>query len=390
MISYGRHHIDEADIQAVVDCLRSGALTQGPRIAAFEQAVAAYVGARYAVAVSSGTAALHIAALAAGVGPKSALVTSPITFVASANAALYVGARPVFADVDPATANISPAALAETLARNPDVKAVIPVHYAGLSCDMPAIKSVADRAGAVVIEDAAHALGARYANGQRVGCCADSLMTIFSFHPVKSLTTGEGGMVTTNDEETYRKLLRLRSHGINKGEDIFHYPENAVTDGVPNPWYYEMFELGFHYRITDIQCALGLSQLAKLDRFVARRRQLALRYDQAFADSRLIQPAQMSGRESSAHHLYPVRIDFSAAGISRATLMKELRQRGIICQVHYIPVPAQPYYRSRGFNPDDYPNAQAYYRQTLSIPLFYELTDQQQDHVIAVLKEFLS
>jgi len=390
MISYGRHHIDEADIQAVVDCLRSGALTQGSRIAAFEQAVAAYVGARYAVAVSSGTAALHVAALAAGVGPASALATSPITFVASANAALYAGARPVFADVDPATANISPSALAEILARNPDVKAVVPVHYAGLSCDMPALKILADRAGAVLIEDAAHALGAYYTDGKRVGCCADSLMTIFSFHPVKSLTTGEGGMITTNDAETYRKLLRLRSHGINKGEDIFHYPENAVTEGVPNPWYYEMFELGFHYRITDIQCALGLSQLAKLDRFVARRRQLALRYDQAFADSRLIQPAQMSGRESSAHHLYPVRIDFSAAGISRATLMKELRQRGIICQVHYIPVPAQPYYRSRGFNPEDYPNAQAYYRQTLSIPLFYELTDQQQDHVIAVLKEFLS
>ena len=389
MISYGRHHIDEADIQAVVDCLRSGALTQGPKVAEFEQAMLAYVGARYAVAVSSGTAALHIAALAAGVGPTSAVVTSPITFVASANAALYVGARPVFADVDPETTNISPSALAETLSQNPDTKAVIPVHFAGLPCDMHAIKIIAAQAGALIIEDAAHALGSRYSDGKMVGCCAHSLMTIFSFHPVKSITTGEGGMITTNDEQIYRRLLRLRSHGINKGSDDFLNKEAAYTDGIPNPWYYEMRELSFNYRITDIQCALGLAQLAKLDRFVKRRRQLVARYDKAFNGLKLIQPVQMSGRDRSAHHLYPVRIDFDAAGISRAELMNRLRGRGIISQVHYMPVPGHPYYRRLGFCPDNYPNAQAYYRQALSIPLYYDLTEEQQDTVISLLKELL-
>ena len=196
-------------------------------------------------------------------------------------------------------------------------------------------------------------------------------------------------MITTNDEQVYRRLLRLRSHGIIKGDDPYQDPESAQTDGVPNPWYYEMQELGFHYRITDIQCALGLSQLAKLNKFVERRRQLVARYDLAFAGSKLIQPAQKSGRKLSSHHLYSVRIDFAAAGISRAALMQELRHRGLICQVHYIPVPAHPYYRSLGFNPEHYPNAQAYYRQALSIPLFYDLTDGQQDYVIALLKELL-
>lgn len=389
LISYGRQYIDDADIQAVVECLRSGTLTQGPKVAEFEQAIAAYVGVRYAVAVSNGTAALHLAAIAADIGSSSAVVTSPITFVASANAALYVGARPVFSDVDPETINLSPSRLVHTLNQNPDAKVIIPVHFAGLPCDMVAISAAAVNAGAVIIEDAAHALGARYSDGKMVGSCAHSLMTTFSFHPVKSITTGEGGIITTNDEQVYRRLLRLRSHGINKGSDEFLDQDAAFTDGRPNPWYYEMQELSFNYRITDIQCALGITQLAKLDKFVARRRQLAARYDKAFAGSKLIQPIQLSQRDRSAHHLYAVRIDFAAARISRAELMTRLRESGIISQVHYMPVPAHPYYRRLGFSSDHYPNAQAYYLQALSLPLFYDLTESQQDGVIAILKELV-
>lgn len=389
MIPYGKHHVDEDDIQAVVDVLRSGILTQGPAIEAFEQAITEYVGVKYAVAVSSGTAALHLSALAAGVGPGTSLITSPITFVASANAGLYVGGRIVFADVDPETVNISPNALKEALAKNPDARAVIPVHFAGMPCDMPAIKAAADQAGAVVIEDAAHALGATYPSGQRVGSCAFSLMTIFSFHPVKAIAAGEGGMITTNNEAIYRKLLRLRSHGINKLDDPFQLPEQAETDGVRDPWYYEMQEIGFHYRISDMQCGLALSQLKKLDKFIARRLALVKRYDKTFAGMRNCRPAQAVGRERSGHHLYVLQIDFDSIGLSRAQLMRELKSRGIGSQVHYIPVPAHPHYRRLGFKPEDYPNAQKYYQKTLSIPLFYDLTDEQQEQVISSIKELV-
>ncbi len=390
MIPYGKHHIDEEDIQAVVDVLRSGVLTQGPAVEGFERAIAEYVGARYALAVSSGTAALHLAALAAGVGPGRSLITSPITFVASANAGLYAGGGVAFADIDPQTINMSPDSLKAALKTTPDVRAVIPVHFAGLPCDMPAIRSAADQAGAVVIEDAAHALGARYPDGQRVGCCAYSLMTIFSFHPVKAIAAGEGGMITTNDEHIYRKLLRLRSHGINKLDDPFEITEQTETDGVRNPWYYEMQELGFHYRITDIQCALALSQLKKLDGFMARRRVLVKAYDEAFADMAHCRPAQTSGQDWSGHHIYPLRIDFESAGINRTQLMQELKLRGIGSQVHYIPVPAQPYYRRLGFRPEDYPAAQNYYKEALTIPLYFDLAEEQQAHVIASLRDLLS
>jgi len=390
MIPYGRHHIDEEDIEAVAIVLRSGAITQGPVVEAFEQAIAEYVGVKYAVAVSSGTAALHLAALAAGVGPGKSLITSPITFVASANAGLYAGGRVAFADIDPETVNMSPDALKEALAKNPDARAVIPVHFAGLPCDMPAIKSAVDQAGAVVIEDAAHALGAQYPDGRRVGCCAHSLMTMFSFHPVKAIAAGEGGMITTNDEQIYRKLLRLRSHGINKLDDPFEITKQAETDGVQNPWYYEMQELGFHYRITDIQCALALSQFKKLDKFIARRRTLVRRYDEAFAGMRNCRPAQTTERDKSGHHLYVLRIDFAALEMSRGQLMKELRARQTGSQVHYVPVPAHPHYRRLGSKPEDFPAAQAYYQEALSIPLFFDLTEEYQGHVISAIKDMVN
>jgi perosamine synthetase len=390
IIPYGKHHIDEQDIQAVVEILRSGALTQGPAVEAFEQALAEYVGVRFAVAVSSATAGLHLAALAAGVGPGKALVTSPITFIASSNAALYVGGIPLFADIDPNTVNISVASLKQVLSTNTNVRAVVPVHFAGLPCDMGAIKAAAHNAGAVIIEDAAHALGASYPDGKKVGSCAHSLMTVFSFHPVKTIAAGEGGMITTNDESTYRKLLRLRSHGINKLDDPLQLEQQAVTDDLRNPWYYEMQELGFHYRITDIQCGLALSQFKKLDRFIHRRRELVGMYDRAFAKMKNCRPAQCSGRDLSGHHLYVVRINFAAVGMTRAQFMLELRSRGIGSQVHYIPVPAQPYYRRLGFDPEDYPAAQAYYQEALSIPLFYDLADDQQEKIVAVFKELLT
>jgi perosamine synthetase len=389
MIPYGKHHIDEEDIQAVVNVLRSGILTQGPIIEQFEREIAEYVGARYAVAVSSATAGLHLAALAAGVGPGSTLITSPITFVASANAGKYAGGNVAFADIDPQTINMSLPSLKISLANNPNTKVVIPVHFAGLPCDMPAIKLLAENAGAVVIEDAAHALGASYPEGGRVGSCRHSLMTVFSFHPVKAISAGEGGVITTNDEPTYRKLLRLRSHGINKLDDVLEIPSQAQTNGEVNPWYYEMQVLGFHYRITEMQSALALSQLKKLEQFISRRRTLVKKYDVAFATFRNCRPAQLTGRDFSGHHLYVLRINFNSLGTNRVELMKNLKDKGIGSQVHYIPVPMQPYYQKLGTNPGDFSNAINYYEEALSIPLFYDLTDTQQEKIISVFKDLV-
>jgi len=389
VIQYGRHFIDEDDIQAVVNQLRSGSLTQGAAIDEFERAVASYVGARYAIAVTSGTVALHLACAAEGISAGDNIITSAITFVASANCALYVGATPQFADINPETLNVDPVDLERRCAALGKVRGIIPVHFAGLPCDMPAIQSVARRYSAVVIEDASHALGAHYADGGRVGCCSHSDMTVFSFHPVKQITTGEGGMITTNSEPLYRNLLRLRSHGINKGNDPFMAPEQASTNGVPNRWYYEMQELGFNYRLTEIQAALGLSQLRKLGRFLSRRRALVERYDEAFGGKAPIRPAQLTGRRLSGHHLYVIRAPFGKECVSRNEFMRRLYQTGIITQVHYIPVPLHPFYRQLGHRAADYPNACAYYDEALSIPLFFGLTDSQQDEVIEKLRRLI-
>jgi UDP-4-amino-4,6-dideoxy-N-acetyl-beta-L-altrosamine transaminase len=363
--------------------MRSGWLTQGPAVEAFENAAKDYVGAKYAVAVSNGTTGLHIAALAADVGPGDTLVTSPITFVASSNAAFYCGAKPLFADIDPETINLSPEKLKTVLAENPNVKAIVPVHFGGLPCDMLAIKHLADKAGAHVIEDAAHALGAQYEDGGMVGNCAHSDMTVFYFHPVKAIAAGEGGLVTTNDEALYRRLLRLRSHGINKLDDLHEQPAHG------GPWYYEMQELGYNYRITDLQSALALSQLKKLDKFIARRRQSADVYDEAFGALENCRPAQPMGRDRSGLHLYVLRINLNAIGMNKTELMLALRERGVGSQVHYIPVPAHPFYREHQYRPDDYADANTYYAEALSIPLFFDLTDEQQQCVINAFEELV-
>lgn len=389
MIPYGKHHISEDDIQAVVAVLRSGALTQGPAVEQFEIAIADYVGAKYAVAVSSGTAGLHLAAIVAGVGPGNSLITSPITFIASANAGLYTGGRVAFADIDLETINMSPLALEAALNANSNAKAVIPVHFAGLTCDMSAINYLADKAGAIVIEDAAHALGATYPNGRRVGCCESSLMTVFSFHPVKAIAAGEGGMITTNDEAVYRRLLRLRSHGVNKLDDPYLIPNQAADAEGFYPWYYEMQELGFHYRITDIQSSLATSQMKRLDTFMSHRKALVARYDQMLSDDPLVRPAQSVDKSASGNHIYPVRIDFEAAGKTRRQVMHYLREKGIVTQVHYIPVPMHPFYQKMGYLPNDYPGAMHYYSEALTLPLYFDLCFDQQDFLMTSLQEIL-
>ncbi len=387
MIPYGQHFIDEEDIQAVVELLRTGYLTQGPKIIEFEKTVAQYVGAKFAVATSSGTTALHLACIAAGIEPGDNLITSPNTFVASSNCAIYVGAIPHFADIHPETLNIDSFKLKEKLNELGRVKAIIPVHFAGFPCEMPVIKKIADDLGANIIEDGAHAFGASYPDGGKVGNCAHSLMTVFSFHPVKMITSGEGGIITTNDEDCYRNLLRFRSHGINKGNDPFIDLKLAFDEGKVNPWYYEMQYLGFNYRITDIQCALAISQMKKLDQFVMKRREIAIRYDEAFADLPYLMKTQVEGRDLSSHHLYVVRIQFEELGISRRELMAKLASLGVGSHVHYIPVPMQPYYREHYQIPErDYREANQYYQEALTLPIFPSMKEEEISNVINSVK----
>jgi UDP-4-amino-4,6-dideoxy-N-acetyl-beta-L-altrosamine transaminase len=380
MIPYGHQDISDADVDAVVAALRSDWLTQGPAVPRFEVMVADACGAAHAAAVSNGTAALHVACLAAGLGPGGLLWTSPITFVASANCGRYCGADVDFVDIDPATYCMSVDALAEKLeaaeraGRLPDV--VVPVHFAGLSCDMAGIGALAERYGFTVIEDACHALGGSY-QGAPVGSCRHSSMTVFSFHPVKIVTTGEGGAITTNDPAIAERLRLFRTHGITKDPTLFE----GAADG---PWYYEQIELGFNYRMTDIQAALGASQMQRLGVFAARREEIAARYDSELATLPLhLAPRTADSR--SGWHLYVVRVA-DAASVDRAGLAARLLEAGVGTQVHYIPVHLQPYYRRLGFGPGDFPAAERYYKGALSIPMYAALSDDQQTTVIEALR----
>ena len=380
-IPYGRQWIDEEDIAAVVNVLRSDLITQGSLVQQFEDAIAAYCGAKYAVAVSSGTAGLHLACLAADIGPGDRVLTSPITFVASANGASYCGARPDFVDIDPQTYNVNPERLEKYLndySGEDRVRAVIPVHFGGQPCDMSNISQIAQNHNLLVIEDACHALGSHWHDKtgvwHQVGDCSHSDMTVFSFHPVKHITTGEGGVVLTNNEALYKRLSSLRTHGITKIP-----AEMQRCDG---PWYYEMRELGLNYRITDFQCALGMSQLKKMDSWVARRREIAHMYDFAFetVDS-MITPFQCEASRSS-YHLYVIQVKGQKSSY-RKDVFEALRKRNIGTQVHYIPVHFQPYYKKRfDYRVGDFPEAELYYSRCLSLPVFPQMSDQDVRRVI--------
>lgn len=391
-LSYGRHWINENDIRAVTETLRTDRITQGPKVQEFENALAEYCGAKYAVAVNSGTSALHIACLATGARGGYEAITSAITFVASANCAVYCGARPVFADIDIRTYNVAPEEIEKKITRR--TKAVIPVHFTGQSCDMESIHRIVRKkekeynSRIFIIEDASHALGSIYKN-RRIGSSVFSDMTVMSFHPVKHITTGEGGAVFTNAETLYKKLRILRSHGITSDPGEFVHSDrafqpSAVSDQrLVNPWYYEQLDLGYNYRITDIQCALGLSQLRKLEIFRQRRREIVTRYNGAFSGIETIQIPFESSDCDSNFHLYVLLFDFDEIGIQRAQFMNELKRRGIQTQVHYIPLHTHPYYQKEfGTKWGDCPNAERYYQRCLSIPLFPAMTDLDVQKVI--------
>lgn len=391
MLSYGRQQISEDDIAAVVAALRSDFLTQGPIVERFERAFAARIGVKHAVAVNNATAALHLAMKVLDLGIGDRVVTSPITFLASANAAAYVGATPDFADIDPATGTLDPAALARDW--RPDTRAVVAVDYAGHACDLPAIAKVAGARGAYVIEDACHGVGgAFHAEGRAwpLGASPWADIGIFSFHPVKTMTTGEGGMLVTNDDEWARRARLLRSHGIERDPANFATPPDDAVLGEKGPWFYEMQELGYNYRLTDLQCALGLSQLERLDSFLARRREIVAAYNAAFADLDWLTtpaPRDPSDAAIASWHLYTVQIDFAALGRTRTEVMAQLRAAGIGTQVLYIPVHLQPWYRrTYGYAPGMCPQAEAYYARALSLPLFAAMTDADVAHVIATVQ----
>jgi UDP-4-amino-4,6-dideoxy-N-acetyl-beta-L-altrosamine transaminase len=382
VIPYGRQIVGNDDIEAVTAVLRSDFLTQGPAVPRFEEAISAYCGARHAVAVNSATSALHIACLALGAGPGDRVWVSPNTFVATANAALYCGASVDFVDIDPATRNMSTHALEQKLeypARTSALpKIVIPTHFAGLPCDMASIRALRERYGFSIIEDAAHAIGARV-NETKIGDCAHSDITVFSFHPVKIITTGEGGMATTNDASLARKMQLLRSHGVTREPGEL---ECAGEGG----WYYEQQLLGFNYRMTDIQAALGLSQLSKIEAWIARRHGLASVYDKELSGLPLILPERRAGVRT-ALHLYVVEIDGARTRLERKTVFDMLRGSGVGVNVHYIPVHTQPFYRGLGFTRGAFPHSERYYSRCLSLPMHAALTDEQQGQVIDSLNK---
>lgn len=384
MIPYGRQDITQADIDAVVAVLKSDYLTQGPTVDQFEQSVVSFTGAKHAVAVSNATAGLHIACLALELGPGDWLWTTPNTFVASANCALYCGAQVDFVDIDLQTYNMCPQQLEHKLIQahksNKLPKVVVPVHFAGQPCDMAAIYALGQKYGFKIIEDASHAIGGRYKD-EPVGNGRYSDITVFSFHPVKIITTGEGGMVLTNSDQLATRLGLLRSHGVTRDPTLMTQP----TDG---PWHYQQVDLGFNYRMTDIQAALGVSQMKRLEGYVIRRHQIAQRYNHLLADLPLTLPWQ-DPSSISAYHLYVIRLQLDRIRVSHREVFEALRARGIMVNLHYIPVHTQPYYRGMGFNYGDYPFSESYYRESISIPIYPAMTDLEQNQTANAIREII-
>jgi perosamine synthetase len=376
MLYYGQQWINEADIQAVVSSLTSGFITQGPEIERFERAVADYAGAAYAVAFSSGTAALHGACYAAGIGEGDEVITTPITFVASSNCVLYQGGTPVFADIDPHTYNLCPEDTERKITER--TKAIIPVDFTGQPVQMEPFRKLADQHGLVIIQDAAHSLGAEY-EGKKVGTLAD--MTMFSFHPLKHVTSAEGGMIVTDNAAFYQKLVLFRSHGITKEPQLLHHDEG--------PWYYEMQELGYHYRMTDLQAALGTSQMDRLDSFVARRREIAARYTEALQDLPGITMPYQHPEANSSWHLYVLRFDRSVYPAGRKELFLAFRAENIGVHVHYIPVYNQPYYQELGYTKAQCANAESYYQEAITLPLYPKMSDKDIEDVIEATKKII-
>lgn len=382
MIPYGQQDINEEDIKAVVDVLKSTHLTQGPAVPKFEQAVIRHCNAKYAVATNSATSALHIACLALGLGQGDWLWTSPNTFVASANCGLYCGARVDFVDIDPRTYNMCPKALEEKLKNAAQKgtlpKIVVPVHFSGQPCNMRAIHALAKEYGFKIIEDASHAIGGKYLS-EPIGNCRYSDITVFSFHPVKIITSAEGGMAVTNDDKLAEKLALLRSHGITRTPSL-------MTKPMEGSWYYQQVDLGFNYRMTDLQGALGASQMDRLVHYVALRHELAKRYDNLLKELPVTTPWQDKG-SYSAYHLYVIRLKLNEITPSHVEVFEALRAKEVMVNLHYIPVHTQPYYEDMGFKVGDFPEAEKYYSEAISIPLFPTLTYSEQDYVVEALKE---